>query len=88
MKNVAGFQAFQKTRQSARALHLQRHDVGQDTPRESSLSFDRKEFLLGLGSALAVGTGFPAASQATSYSENAANLERINSGDFSGQFCF
>ena len=51
--NVAGFQAFQKTRQSSTALHDGRDSRHDST--ESSLS--RKGFLVGLG--LAVGTGFP-----------------------------
>ena len=33
-------------------------------------------------------SGFPEASRAKSYSENAANLERINNGDFSGGAVF
>ena len=85
-QSVAGLQTFSRSRQSATVLQVRPEDRAHDTSTSPASSIDRKNFLVGLGSVLAVGVGFPAASQAKSYSENAANLERINSGDFSGQY--
>ena len=85
-QSIVGFQTFSRSRQSATVLHVRPEGLAHHTSTSPVLSIDRKSFLVGLGSALTISTGFPAASQAKSYSENAANLERINSGDFSGQY--
>jgi hypothetical protein len=47
-------------------------------------SVDRKGFWMAVSAAFAAGVGVPTACEAKSYSQNAANLERINAGDFSG----
>ena len=91
LQHATGFQtSYVKTRQPSIALRAVVEQQQYDDPSSGacSVAVDRKNFLLGLSSAASVivvgTTGFPSASQAKSYSENAANLERINSGDFSG----